>query len=358
MSRPRHGGQRAWAVTLANCPDSALLDFSASISPFKPPEGVLRAIVAALPQLGYYPDPTYNSLRWAGGQVWGLPPDWILPGNGSAELLTLAGRALSACWETVIIEPAFGDYARALQGSGAKIRPVVWPVFEPFPLQTLLALGDRRRGLILNNPHNPSGHLLTQAEILACLERFAWVVVDEAFMDFLPPCDQQSLIAFLPQFPQLIILKSLTKFYALAGLRLGFALGHPQILESWQHWRDPWPVNSLAVSAAIAAWQESSFASQLWAWLPPARQALFEALQSFSALTPRPSAANFLLVKTRLPAPELQLQLLTKHRILIRDCLSFPSLGEHFFRVAVRTPAENQQLIDALEAVLAVNSFG
>ncbi|MEB3174148.1 MAG: threonine-phosphate decarboxylase CobD [Cyanobacteriota bacterium] len=345
---PSHGGNRVWAAALARCRDADLLDFSASISPFGPPTGVIEAIQDALPRLPHYPDPQYRALRQALGTALGLAPDWLLPGNGSAELLTLVARTLGDCSEVVLVTPAFGDYFRALRGAAVPIQTLDWDVWGPFPWEKLRDLGDRRRGLILNNPHNPTGALLPQREILPLLERFAWVVADEAFMDFLPPPKQESLLPELPNFPNLIVLRSLTKFHALAGLRLGFAGAAPQVLTQWQNWRDPWPVGVLAEAAALAALQDQDFAQKIWRWLPPARAELERGLNALPGLTPFPGAVNFLLVASAVPVPPLQEALLKNNRILIRDCLSFPELGDRFFRAAVRTPAENQRLLAAL----------
>jgi histidinol-phosphate/aromatic aminotransferase/cobyric acid decarboxylase-like protein len=210
----------------------------------------------------------------------------------------------------------------------------------------------KRQGLLLNNPHNPTGQLWDKVSLLPYLEQFALVVVDEAFMDFLPPDQQQSLIRWVQDYPNLVILRSLTKFYSLPGLRLGYAIAHPERLQRWQQWRDPWSVNVLAVAAAIAVVQDQAFQHQTWDWLPAARSHLFQGLSSLPGFHPYPSAANFLLVQSEHSCSQLQEHLLKHHRILIRDCLSFPELGDGYFRVAIRTQADNQRLLDALKAVI------
>jgi histidinol-phosphate/aromatic aminotransferase/cobyric acid decarboxylase-like protein len=184
------------------------------------------------------------------------------------------------------------------------------------------------------------------------LEQFALVVVDEAFMDFLAPDQQQSLIPVVQNYQNLVILRSLTKFYSLPGLRLGYCVAHPDRLQRWQQWRDPWPVNVLAAAAATAVVQDTEFQQQTWDWLVPARAQLFQGLASLPGLQPYPSAANFLLVQSEQPSSQVQEKLLKHSRILIRDCLSFPELGDRYFRVAVRTEADNQRLLKALEAIL------
>ena len=174
------------------------------------------------------------------------------------------------------------------------------------------------------------------------------MVVDEAFMDFLAPSEQQSLVAVIQEYPNLVILRSLTKFYSLPGLRLGYAIAHPERLRRWQNWRDPWPVNVLAAAAGVAVLQDQEFQTKTWQWLAKAKTKLFQGLSSVPGLTPLEGAANFLLVETKQPSSLLQKELLLNHQILIRDCLSFPELGDRYFRVAVKSQEDNQRLLEAI----------
>ncbi len=348
--RPTHGGNLAWAARQAGCSPVSILDFSASINPLGPPACAIAALEAGLSQLTAYPDPDYRDLRQAIAASHNLDPDWILPGNGAAELLTWAGRDLAACEDVRLLAPGFADYERALAAFGARCRryPLALPDCKLPNLH-----GDRpsqHSGLLLNNPHNPTGRLWPASELQPLLEQFQLVVVDEAFMDFRPPDQQASLIDRSQQHPNLVILRSLTKFYSLPGLRLGYAIAHPERLQRWQRWRDPWAVNSLAAIAGIAALADRAFQEQTWQWLPAARQALQSGLQAIPGLQALPGAANFLLVATEQSSADLQAKLLAECQILIRDCLSFPELGDRYFRVAVRTEADQQRLLAGLAA--------
>ncbi|MEB3337974.1 MAG: threonine-phosphate decarboxylase CobD [Leptolyngbyaceae bacterium] len=386
MIRPVHGGNLAWAATLAGCSPSAILDFSASINPLGPPLSAIAAIQANLQNLTAYPDPNYGELCSVLSQVHQIPRDWILPGNGSAELLTWAGRDLSILDATYLITPAFSDYRRALEAFHATViqcpldlelnSPILDPRFlilNPEPkiqnlsktgnhggiapthsqskIQNLKSKIQNNLGLLLNNPHNPTGGVFTQESLLPYLKQFALVIVDEAFMDFLPG-EPHSLVKLVQDYPNLVILRSLTKFYSLPGLRLGYAIAHPDRLRRWQQWRDPWPINTLAAAAAQAVLDDIEFQKQTWLWLAQARTQLYKGLTKLPGLKPHPSSANFLLVRSEQPSSKLQQQLLTRHQILIRDCLSFPELGDRYFRVAVRTEIDNQRLVDALTEVL------
>lgn len=354
MKRPIHGGNLNWAAKIAGCPPSMLLDFSASINPLGPPKSAINAIEKGLRGLEHYPDPNYPELRLTLGNWHDLPPEWILPGNGAAELLTWGGRELAALDAVYVLSPGFRDYKRALDAFGAKI--ISCPLDVAKRSQNSLLEKDLKLdapitsncGLLLNNPHNPTGQLFSRREIWQYLEQFALVVIDEAFMDFLRPDAQESLIEEVKNYPNLVVLRSMTKFYTLPGLRIGYAVAHPQRLKRWEKWRDPWSVNSLAAAAAVAVVADTEFQEKTWQWLESARSNFYQDLLTIPGLSPIPSAANFFLVATDIPASQLQTQLLKQSQILIRDCLSFPELGENYFRIAIRYPEENQKLINQL----------
>jgi L-threonine-O-3-phosphate decarboxylase len=357
LNRPKHGGNPSWAATVAGCPPSLILDFSASISPLGPPPTALAALKLHVDKLSSYPNPDYPELCQAIASHHNVDPEWVLPGNGAAELLTWAAWELSKLNTTLLPTPAFGDYWRSLQTFGTRIidRSMMLENGDigdlNFALRHLPSTIPHSLGLIVNNPHNPTGQIWQQETILAYLKEFELVVVDESFMDFLPPAEQQSLIPAIDRYPNLVVLRSLTKFYSLPGLRLGYCLAHPERLRRWQSWRDPWPVNALAAAAAIAVLGDTEFQQLTWDWLAPARDRLFQGLSQVPGLQPYPGAANFMLVRSARSAIELQTKLLKQHQILIRDCMSFPELGDRFFRVAVRTIAENDRLVAALQSV-------
>lgn len=362
MSRPLHGGNLRWAADLAGCSPNGILDFSASINPLGPPESAIAAIQSHLHTLTTYPDPSYQSFCEVLSNIHQLSLNWFLPGNGSAELLTWACRDLAQLPWTGILTPAFADYQRALRAFQAQIHPFALDtksiqgppqgdLMDAALHQASQSSQSATSGLLLNNPHNPTGQLLHISQLEKLLEKFALVVVDEAFMDFVPSPHQFSLISRVADFPNLIVLRSLTKFYSLPGLRLGYAVGHPAQLQQWQQWRDPWSVNSLAIAAGIAVLQDHPFQAQTLNWLPPARSQLLTGLEALG-FYPWQSAANFLLVATDVSVPLLQELLLKRHQILIRDCLSFSELGASYFRVAVRTQADNQRLLTALAECL------
>lgn len=321
---------------------------------------MLAAITQHLDDIQAYPDPSAAVLRKQLSLHHQVPIEWVMVGNGAAELLTWACRSLSEMTEAHLLTPAFGDYWRALKAFDTKVVPhSIFATTQPqssneFTLQTLVTkrLGLAQAGLLLNNPHNPTGQLFAKADVLGLIESFSRAVIDEAFMDFLPSGNHHSLIPEIASYPQVVVLRSLTKFYSIPGLRLGYAIGHPDVLGQWSAWRDPWSVNALAIAAGVAALQDTIFQQQTFDWLAGAVPQLREGLVKLPGLDVIPGAVNFVLVRCDVSVTQIQEYLLKQHKILIRDCISFPELGDHYFRVAVRTLSENEQLLAALSEAL------
>ena len=354
--RHDHGGNLRALANAAGLPEGRILDFSASINPLGLSPGVEAAITRAIPRLIHYPDPQASALQSALARYHGLSSDCVLVGNGSTELIYLLARAL-APRRALILHPAFSEYEAALELSGCRIERVILAEEHGFlPRRSLLAskLADQEL-VILANPGNPTGLLIPAGDLLslaaASHEAGAVLVVDEAFIDFV---EEASLKNALDRFPRLILLRSLTKFFALPGLRIGYALASSGLLGRLRPWKEPWSVNGLAEAAGAAAVQDRGYQENSRSLIPSWREALATGLQKFGALRVFPGAANYLLVKLpgeRWDAPALKRALLGEG-IAIRDCSSFPGLGPRFFRVAVRRPEENQVLVVALEHFL------
>jgi L-threonine-O-3-phosphate decarboxylase len=344
VTRPTHGGNLDWAASLVNCPTSAIIDFSASINPLGPPKSAMEAIYQGLSQLKNYPNPDYPQFCEIIAQKHQLTPQWVLPSNGAAELLTWVAWEIHTLKGVLLPAPCFADYKRALATFDVD--------FISYSLDALeqgFALAEQKKfALLINNPHNPTGKLWTKEILIPHLDNFALVIVDEAFMDFLPPNDQESLIEMVKNYDNLVILRSLTKFYSLPGLRIGYGISNPIRIERWRAWRDPWSVNTLAALAGCAVLQDQNFEKLTWQWLANAKPKLFQQLTSIEQLQVFPSSANFLLIKSQIPASQLQLKLLQQEHIFIRDCLSFPELGDNYFRVAIKQEEENEKLSRAI----------
>lgn len=351
-----HGGNlRALAAKAGVAPDQ-ILDFSANINPLGLSPRVAEAIQRAVPSVVHYPDPTASGLREALAAYHGLAPEQVLPANGSTELIYLLARAL-APRRALILHPAFSEYEAALELVGTELDHELLDEEHGFlpDLSSLLPRLAAHDLIILANPNNPAGSLIPKPDLLALVGAAeaagAIVVVDEAFIDFV---EEASLKKDLVQFPRLLLLRSLTKCFALPGLRVGYALGSPALLARLARSLGPWSVNALAEAAGIAALADREYQERFRLVIPRWREELRSGLQKFSALRVFPGAANYLLVRlmeSDLTAPALKARLLAE-RIAIRDCSSFRGLGPAFIRLAVRRPEEHQVLLGALERCL------
>ncbi|BAQ61438.1 L-threonine 3-O-phosphate decarboxylase [Geminocystis sp. NIES-3708] len=345
MFRPTHGGNLDWAISLVNCPPSAIIDFSASINPLGPPDSAIAAIHEGVSLLQNYPNPDYPQFCEAISNHHHIEIDWVLPSNGAAELLTWVGWEAHHLDGVLLPSPCFADYKRALATFN-----LPYQFYNLEDLETGLN-HHKNFALLINNPHNPTGKLWSKNTLKPYLQEFPLVIVDEAFMDFLSPQKQETLIDLVKDYDNLIILRSLTKFYSLPGLRIGYGISNFERIKKWQKWRDPWSVNSLAVLAGIASLKDTNFQEKTWQWLQPTKTKLMQELDMIEGLKPFDSSANFILVKTKIPSTTLQLKLLTQEQILIRDCVSFPDLGEKYFRIAVKKDEQNRRLICGLKKI-------
>ncbi len=366
---PIHGGNRnAEARRLGLRPDQ-LLDASASLVPFGPPWRLRAQLIRQLlrgDSLRDYPDRGYRDLRHGLAALHDLDPARVLPGNGAAELFTWAARDAAACGPSLLPTPGFADYGRALRCWDGAIRslplPLHWQEAGPLawpPAATLVTAGGPQAGsapvLWITNPHNPTGQLWSRASLEPLLGRHPLVIVDEAFLPLTPGGEAQSLIPLLAAHPNLVVIRSLTKLLAVAGLRLGYALGDPQRLERWARWRDPWPVNGLAAGLTIAVLHDRHWLERVQGWVEREGAWLRSRLGELGGLKVLPSATSYLMLRgchsdgSPRSLEPLRQALAERHRILLRDCRSFDGLDDSWLRLSLQNRRGHRRLLRALQ---------
>jgi threonine-phosphate decarboxylase len=336
-----------------------ILDFSASINPLGPPIGLSGVMRSALKQIVHYPDPECRQLRQLLAQQCRVDPDMILVGNGSTELIHLVPRAL-AIQSALIIGPTFEEYARALMNAGGTVQYVHArreACFRPPVREILQELSAKRMridAIFLCNPNNPTGRLLSQPamrELADAMERRqGWLIVDEAFIDY---CQTQSVISMLKKYPRLVVLRSLTKFYAMPGLRIGYVVGASKVIERLKDHQPPWSVNSVAQEVSCAALCDHRYAVASRAFMKNERPRFMKGLRSLPGVRVYPSTASFVLIE--LPEWTSACRItdqLASMRLLVRNCSALPGLTTQMIRIAVRTVKENQRLMRALGVCL------
>lgn len=330
------------------------LDFSASTSPLPLPDGIREAVVRSLVRADRYPDPLCRELTLALVEKHKCSPTQILCGAGAADLLfrlILAKRPR----RVLVVEPTFSGYKEALRTVDSQVEQVFLREKDDFALTADL-LRQIQPGvdmLFLCNPNNPTGRTADRALLRDLLERCAAcgtrLVLDECFNDFLDRPEEHSLVGELVQYPNLLILRSFTKWFPLAGLRLGYVLcADEPLLEQMCRRGQPWPVSTPAQAAGRAALREITYSAALADLIQKQRPCLSEGLRALGCRV-IPGEANFLLFF----CPDAELgQKLEKWGILLRKCSNFPGLGPGWYRTAVRTEEENQTLLQAVREVL------
>ena len=355
MKQFDHGGRIFDIARQLGVSPGDILDFSASINPLGIPASVRQAVLNALEQAVHYPDSNATELRQALALHHGLTPEQFCIGNGSTELIYLLPRLLEGGRKrALLIVPTFSEYGNALRQAGWEVAQFALSIDDGFSIP-LGALAERvREGydlLVLCNPGNPTGRLYRRDEVAAvadlCRTQGVFLVLDEAFMDF---CEEESAKHSGAARESVLILRSMTKFWALPGLRLGYAMASAPVVARLAAIRPPWSVNHLAQAAGQAALADHDYQLRTLSGTASARAAMAAGLASLPGVQVFPAAANYLLVRLpgHLTAPALQSRLLGR-RILVRDCSSFQGLGERFVRLAVRGNGENALLLAAME---------
>ncbi len=314
------------------------LDFSASLNPDGPPEWVRRALEAGLENAAYYPDPRAAAARAGLSAHLGVDADCVLPTNGGVDAAAIAAGLSD---RHAVAQPTFQEYARLC---GAH-RDAAWERLDAY----VPAPGEC---LWLCNPNNPTGAALPSDAVLSLLDRLeaagGRLVVDEAFIDY---CSERSVVRAVASRPALVVLGSLTKALCVPGARLGYLAAHPSVIAALEERLAPWRLNCAAEAVAAALpGHEADFAA-IRAQNARRRERFAAALSSLGALV-WPGEANFLLCdfgRDVRPAVEA----LRRAGILVRPCGGFPGLGHGHLRLAVRTEADNERLIEALGTALS-----
>lgn len=345
-----HGGD--WAGYRARFGHDAL-DFSANVSPLGLPQGVADAIVAALPTADRYPDPLCRELRTALSRAEQLPEPWILCGNGAADLIYWLVWALKPR-RALLPAPTFAEYAAALESVGCEVKRKTLHEADDFAVtETFVQAVNQSIDLVfLCQPNNPTGQItppeLVQRLVRRCADCGAVLVVDECFLDFLQQRDALTAKPLLQTAPNLVILKAFTKLYAMAGVRLGYALcANTALLAKMQAAGQPWGVSSLAQAAGAAALRETAYADAVRALIADQRPRLAAGLRALG-LQVIEGSANYLLFR----APETLGAALQQRGVCLRSCGNYPGLSAGWYRTAVRTAPENEQLLQTMREVL------
>ena len=288
----------------------------------------------------------------------GVGEENVILGNGSIELIYAIAEILPRGFKALIPVPSFSEYEKAVLRVGSEVTFMQLP--KDFSLENekiKRAITPETKILCVCNPHSPSGTLYKKESLLElvdfCHQKDVIFSVDENYIEFSKKCQETTLAGMVKKYENLFVIRSVTKFYGMAGIRLGYGIAAPNLVEKLEDVRIPWSINSLASCATLAAFNDTDFIENTKKTIAKEREELAKRLSEIEGLHVFPSVTNFLLVKIqnhKITSTELK-ERLAKERFLIRDCCTFTGLDDSYFRITVRSAKDNQKLVNAIKRI-------
>lgn len=346
MKWPEHGGQPKQLQQELHSKNGTVLDFSANINPLGPPSWLEAAAIEALKDIAVYPDPDYSKAVKSIAESEGLAEENVLLTNGGAEAIFLAAR-LIAGGTALLVEPSFREYSRACAHYDIKVERLSYQENE-FPVQETINNIKNVDAVFICRPHNPSGTVVPVQQMREVLENAgeAYVFADEAFVDFLP--EQEKLTNWLRKYPNLVLLRSFTKMFAIPGLRSGCVLASADVLERMKQWQIPWSVNAVSAALVPQMTADRQFVNHTVSWLAEEIGWLKSSINQKRWKLSDTKVNFYLLQDRKLNDHEPLLRFLLEEGIAVRHTYNFSGIDGGAVRAAVRSREENTQLVEAL----------
>ena len=335
-------------------PRLVLLDYSSSINPLGTPKKAIAAVkMSANSLVQTYPDPECRELKKSLSRYLGIDSEWFTLGNGAIEIIYwFAHTTTSVRGRVVIPTPTFCEYEVASQKVGAEVTLVPLNNFD-LDADKIIEKARGANAVFLCNPNNPTGMLATKQimKIIENIDSSTKILLDECFIELADNPEANTMIDQISEFDNLVILRSLTKSFGLAGLRVGYSVCNPTLAKKLSTNKIPWNVNSLAQVAGVAALRERRCLSKARALIKKERRFLHDNIEKLEPFHPIRSDSNFFLVHLQgRNSTQFRDKLLKKSGVLVRDCSTFTGMGAQYIRIAIKKHSENILLLKALEA--------
>ena len=354
-----HGAEVLGAAEESGLLPQEILDFSSNVNPLGPSKRALDAAKSAFSQITAYPDSNSNELRQVIASHFGINRDNIVVGNGSTELMYLFAEVFMKKGDKAVLPaPTFGEYASAVCKTGGATKFVkLGKAFTVEPESFKRSMIGAKL-VFLCNPNNPTSKLISTETLKDIIEvavaQDTLVFLDEDFLEFVDAEKSLSMINKIGKYPNLFVLRSFTKIYGLTGLRVGYGIANPEIINVLSSAKIPWNVNCIAQTAAAAALKDEQHLQVTLELIRKEKAWLMVEFGKFSGFKFTAPDANFFFINVRksgFTAAELKRKML-KQGILIRDCTSFNGLDEFYIRVAVKTHNENERMLSSFKRIL------
>jgi histidinol-phosphate aminotransferase len=328
-----------------------IIKLSANESLWGPSPMVYDALQQSCPLLNYYPDGAAQELKNLLAAGWHLSEEHFCLGNGADELIfLLANTFLNPGDEVVIPVPTFSSYAAATQIVGAVARFIPQPALTFLLTEIVQAVHSKTKMVFLCNPNNPTGTYFTQEDLELFLDRISaqtLVILDEAYCQYASREDFPSAKGLIERYPNLLVLRTFSKVYGLASLRIGYAVAHPKLIKELEKVRQPYNINTIAQFAAAIAWQDKVYVHNVVQETVRERERVIAQLRGLG-LTVLPSQANFLLAQHQKAG--LIVELLQQEGILVRHTASF-GLPDRF-RITIGPAALMEEFLAVLKKIM------
>ncbi len=356
-----HGSDLEKVEAVYGIPKEDIVNFAANVNPLGISGKMKRELAEHLDVVTSYPDREYRALRDTIAEYTGTSAEYILVGNGSTELISLFIRTEHPL-KAVILGPTYSEYEReiALAGGGSSYYPL--PADRDFVLDVdafCEALSEDTDLVVLCNPNNPTSTALSAGEIEKilsfCGERGIFVSIDETYAEFADDLAGITAIPLCEKYGNLIVLRGTSKFFACPGIRLGYAVcGNARLLQEMRSCQNPWSLNSLADLAGQSMMTDTEYQKETWALIDSERTRMTGVLRTWENVKVYPARANFIFMKILaedITAEDLFVHCIKKG-LMIRDCTTFPFLGDRYVRFCVMLPADNDRLLRAMAEML------
>ena len=360
-SVPFHGSDLEQVARHYGIPQERIVSFSANVNPLGISPKLRQGLAENIDQVMRYPDRDYTQLRQAISAYTGAPPQDILVGGGATEIISLFIQKLSPK-RVMLVNPTYSEYAREIGLEGGALVSYQLDQASEFRLAVddLCAKLDPSFDLvILCNPNNPTSTAVSQEDLrrlLAhCEANGTYVMVDETYAEFAPHLEAITAIPLIEEFDNLLVLRGVSKFFSAPGLRLGYGMtGNAQVLSYINATKNPWSLNALAAAAAPAMFSDTDYITRTRDFTRHELERLCALLRQEEGLHVYQPSANFVLLRLERPGltSAMAFDFCIRRELMIRDCASFPGLGERHIRFCLNLPQQNDRLVSALHDFL------
>ncbi len=353
-----HGSDLEKIEEIYHIPKDQIISFSSNVNPLGISNGLKEHLSKNLAVITTYPDREYTSLRKSIATYTGTKKEYIIPGNGTTELISLVFQAIRP-GKSLILGPTYSEYEREIQLGGGSASYFSLKEENDFSLDIdalLTELGNDYGLFVICNPNNPTSTCLTPEEMESivsfCQKQNIFVLVDETYIEFVENVAETSAIRLCDTYANLIVLRGTSKFFASPGLRLGYGVtANDKILSAIHLYVNPWSINSLAVTAGEFMFSDTTYIEETRNLIFNERERLVRELKQIPDLKVYEPTANFVLLKIltdRYDAQDLFEKAIEKG-LMLRNCASFYSLNEKFFRFCFLMPEDNDKLLACIK---------